>query len=93
MWTIKNRKRYDRSHLRYPSDLSDAKGFVVLPKRWIVERTIAGSIAAGALPKILRISTAMHWLSFDLPPSGSCCESSVILDKLLGQTLSNVIAV
>jgi hypothetical protein len=29
----------------------------------------------------------MHWLSFDWPPSGLCCESSVILDKLLGQTL------
>jgi hypothetical protein len=28
--------------------------------------------------------TAMHWLSLDWPPSGSCCESSVILDKLLG---------
>jgi Putative transposase of IS4/5 family (DUF4096) len=23
MWTPKNRKRYDRSHLRYPSDLTD----------------------------------------------------------------------
>jgi hypothetical protein len=66
-----------------------AKGFVVLPKRWIVERTMPGSIAAGALPKILRISTAIHWLSFDWPPSGLCCESSVILDKLLGQTLTN----
>src|SRR5215472_275600 len=50
---------------------------------------LLGSIAAGALPKILRISTAMHWLSFDWPPSGLCCESSVILDKLLGQTLRN----
>src|SRR5262249_58008663 len=48
---------------------------------------LPGSIAAGALPKILRISTAMHWLSFDWPPSDLCCENSVILDKLLGQTL------
>src|SRR6266478_4894889 len=102
MWTNENRARYDRSHLRYPSDLTDdewalveplippgrrggdkrtvimrevvnglmyilstgcqwravakimarvnveivkrsdhAKGFVVLPKRWVVERTFA----------------------------------------------------
>ena len=105
MWTPQNRKRYDRSRLRYPSDLTDeewahvaplippvkpggnkrtvdvrevilqtlfadagyqgrqfhnalkkilphlrtqivkrsdqARGFVVLPKRWIVERTLA----------------------------------------------------
>ena len=25
MWTAKNRRRYDRSHLRYPSDLTDAE--------------------------------------------------------------------
>jgi len=30
---------------------------VVLPKRWIVERTIAGSIAAEGSPRIGRIST------------------------------------
>ena len=30
----------------------------------------------------------MHWLSFDWPPFDLCCENSVILDKLLGQTLS-----
>ena len=83
MWTSKNRARYDRSKLRYPSDLTDdewglveplippgktgggkrtvimrevvnglmyilstgcqwrASGFVDLPKRWIVERTVA----------------------------------------------------
>ena len=48
MWTAKNRGRYDRSKLRYPSDLTDdewaldqAKGFVVLLRRWVVEQTIA----------------------------------------------------
>jgi len=23
MWTVENRKRYERSHLRYPSDLTE----------------------------------------------------------------------
>jgi transposase len=63
MWTAKNRGRYDRSKLRYPSDLTDDEWalvvplfppakrggnkrhvdvrFVVLPRRWVVERTIA----------------------------------------------------
>ncbi len=25
MWTVENRGRYDRSRLRYPSDLTDAE--------------------------------------------------------------------
>jgi transposase len=52
MWTAQNRRRYDRSQLRYPSDLTDDEWahvaplippakIIVLPKRWIVERTIA----------------------------------------------------
>ena len=31
MWTTKNRARYDRSHLRYPSDLTDEEWKLVEP--------------------------------------------------------------
>jgi hypothetical protein len=31
MWTTENRKRYDRSQLRYPSDLTDAEWAYVAP--------------------------------------------------------------
>src|ERR1700689_963896 len=31
MWTNENRARYDRSHLRYPSDLSDDEWKLVEP--------------------------------------------------------------
>ena len=31
MWTNENRARYDRSHLRYPSDLSDDESKLVEP--------------------------------------------------------------
>src|SRR5450755_3871897 len=31
MWTQKNRPRYDRDHLRYPSDLTDEEWAVVEP--------------------------------------------------------------
>ena len=55
MWTVKNRPRYKRDHLRYPSDLTDEEWalvaplippgkpgggiFVPLARRWIGERT------------------------------------------------------
>ncbi len=31
MWTIGNRGRYDRSRLRYPSDLTDAEWALIKP--------------------------------------------------------------
>ena len=31
MWTQENRPRYDRDHLRYPSDLTDEEWAVVAP--------------------------------------------------------------
>ena len=31
MWTTENRKRYDRSQLRYPSDLTDDEWFLIEP--------------------------------------------------------------
>jgi hypothetical protein len=31
MWTADNRGRYDRSHLRYPSDLTDQEWVLVEP--------------------------------------------------------------
>ena len=63
-----------------------AKGFVQLPKRWIVERTIAW------LNRCRRL--ARDWENLELqrprlletpPPSASCCESSAILDEVLSR--------
>ena len=31
MWSVKNRKRYERSHLRYPSDLTDEEWQHIAP--------------------------------------------------------------
>ena len=31
MWTIEDRCRYDRDHLRYPSDLADAEWVLIAP--------------------------------------------------------------
>ncbi len=59
-----------------------ADGFVVLPKRWIVERSIAGSIAVVVSSKIGKISTETLSRFFASPPSALCCESSAIRSKL-----------
>ena len=31
MWTTENRARYDRNHLRYPSDVTDAEWALIEP--------------------------------------------------------------
>ena len=38
MWTSRNRGRYDRSGLRYPSDLTDEE-WALLGPPWIPERS------------------------------------------------------
>ena len=76
MWTSKNRARYDRSKLRYPSDLTD--------EEWgLVEPLIApGKTGGGKRTVILRevvnglmyiLSTGCQWRAIpkDLPPKSS----------------------
>ena len=46
MWTARNRKRYDRSTLRYPSDLTDEEWAHVAP---LIRRP--GAAATGAASK------------------------------------------
>jgi transposase len=72
MWTSKNRLRYDRSQLRYPSDLTDDEWAHVAPlippakpggnKRSIVEREVMNGI-------MYILSTGCQWRAIpkDLP--------------------------
>ncbi len=50
MWTETTRAKYERQEQRYASDVTDGEvirrsaevtGFAVLPRRWVVERTLA----------------------------------------------------
>ena len=68
-----------------------AKGFVALPKRWIVERTIAWLNRCRRLAKDWRTSTSQPSCSFASPPSASCCEGSAIPRELSSQTFSGKI--
>ena len=73
MWTDENRARYDRSKLRYPSDLTDGEWALIKPlippakpggnKRTIVERDIVNGL-------MYILSTGCQWASLprDFPP-------------------------
>ena len=76
MWTSKNRKRYDRSKLRYPSDLTDDEWRLVEPlippgKRGGGKRTVNMREVVNGLMYIL--STGCQWRAIpkDLPPKSS----------------------
>jgi transposase len=73
MWTDENRVRYDRSKLRYPSDLTDEEWALIGPlippakrggnKRTVVERDVVNGV-------MFILSTGCQWASLpkDLPP-------------------------
>jgi transposase len=73
MWTNQNRAKYDRSALRYPSDLTDAEWALVAPciapgKRGGDKRTVDLREVTNALLYVL--STGCQWRAIpkDLPP-------------------------
>jgi len=76
MWTSKNRARYDRSRLRYPSDLTDDEWGLVEPlippgktgggKRTVIMREVVNGL-------MYILSTGCQWRAIpkDLPPRSS----------------------
>ena len=73
MWTNENRGRYDRSDLRYPSDLTDEEWAVIGPlitpaKRGGNKRRVNLREVVNALLYVL--STGCQWAAIpkDLPP-------------------------
>ena len=73
MWTTENRALYDRSKLRYPSDLTDEEYSIIGPlippakkggnKRTVVEREVVNGL-------MYILSTGCQWAALpkDLPP-------------------------
>src|SRR5215211_8570045 len=73
MWTPENRPKYDRSKLRYPSDLTDEEWAIVAPlippaRRGGNKRTIDGRAGLNGVMYVL--STGCQWAALpkDLPP-------------------------
>jgi len=76
MWTNENRARYDRSKLRYPSDLTDAEWKLIEPlippaKRGGDKRTVVMREVVNGLMYVL--STGCQWRAIpkDLPPKST----------------------
>jgi transposase len=76
MWTTENRGRYDRSRLRYPSDLTEDEWKLVEPlippgKRGGGKRTVVMREVVNGLMYIL--STGCQWAALpkDLPPKST----------------------
>jgi transposase len=73
MWTDENRGRYDRSKLRYPSDLTDDEWALIEPlippakpggnKRTVIERDVVNGV-------MYILSTGCQWAALprDFPP-------------------------
>ena len=73
MWTLENRPRYDRSKLRYPSDLTDEEWVLIGPlippaKKGGNKRTVDVRAVINGVMYIL--STGCQWAALpkDLPP-------------------------
>ena len=94
MWTPQNRKRYDRSRLRYPSDLTDEEWAHVVPvippakpggnKRTVDVREVMNGV-------MYVLSTGCQWraLPKDLPPKSTVHDYFILwgcdgtLDRIL----------
>jgi transposase len=88
MWTPQNRKRYDRSRLRYPSDLTDEEWAHIAPlippakpggnKRMVDVREVMNGV-------MYVLSTGCQWraLPKDLPPKSTVHDYFGHLEKFL----------
>lgn len=73
MWTQENRVRYDRSQLRYPSDLTDEEWSIIAPiipsaKRGGGKRTVSIREVINGLMYVLSSGCQWRAIPKDLPP-------------------------
>jgi transposase len=73
MWTNENRLRYDRSKLRYPSDLTDEEWALIAPvippaKRGGGKRTVSIREVVNGLMYVLSSGCQWRAIPKDLPP-------------------------
>ena len=73
MWTDENRGRYDRSRLRYPSDLTDEEWALINPqipraKRGGNKRTVNVREVVNGLMYVLSTGCQLRAVPKDLPP-------------------------
>ena len=79
MWTAENRDRYNRDHLRYPSDLTDEEWSLIGPlippaKRGGRRRSVDIREVINGLLYILSTGCAWRYVPKDLPPNSTLFE-------------------
>ena len=93
MWTPQNRKRYDRSRLRYPSDLTDEEWAYVAPlippaKRGGNKRTVNIREVMNGVMYVLGTGCQWRALPKDLP-SKSTVHDYLILWSLTARSIAS----
>ena len=73
MWTVENRERYNRDHLRYPSDLTDAEWGWIEPlippaKRGGNRRRVNIREVVNGIMYVLSTGCQWRYMPKDLPP-------------------------
>jgi transposase len=76
MWTDDNRARYDRDHLRYPSDLTDEEWALIEPlippaKRGGNKRRVDIREVVNGIMYVLSTGCQWRYIPKDLPPRGT----------------------
>jgi transposase len=76
MWTDENRPRYNRDHLRYPSDLTDEEWGIIEPmippaKRGGGKRRVIMKDVVNGLMYVLSTGCQWRYIPKDLPPKST----------------------
>src|SRR5208283_3288280 len=79
MWTEKNRAKYNRDHLRYPSDLTNAEWVEIEPllppaKKGGNKRTVDVRAVVNGIMYILSTGCPWRYIPKDLPPRSTLHE-------------------
>jgi len=76
MWTPENRNRYNRDHLRYPSDLTDKEWELIAPlipppRRGGRKRSVDIRQVMNGIMYVLSTGCGWRYVPTDLPPRGT----------------------
>ena len=76
MWTVENRARYDRGHLRYPSDLTDEEWSLIAPfippaKRGGRKRSVNVREVLNGIMYLLSTGCPWSYIPKDFPPKST----------------------
>ena len=93
MWTETNRKRYNRDHLRYPSDVTDEEWGQIEPmippaKKGGNKRTVDMRAVVNGVMYVLSTDCQWRYLPKDLPPRSTVHDYFTLWDR--GGTLDKI---